>query len=696
MYWKTPLYPPAGIRYISQWNEFQLGNYPGHSIIHKQLPGCGMTEYILTCMFPSVLCSPRRLLMENKADQHGTDVFLIKSKFDRLLEIDEDITKNQAASIIERQTREEEERITEKFKKNLREEEDNFYIKLFKEIDKYIHRITSEGKAPKIIVTYDSAYLVKRVLESMGVLDRFWFVVDEFQSLMEDARFKADTEISFLTATLPTIPNVTYVSATPLLDKYIARIPQFNIPYYEMDWGKLDKTRIKRPDLKVRTMKSVSGKIKEIIRSYLDGNFEKVIIDRGNGLEEIESRECVVYVNSVNHIINTIKSITQEVVIDGVKKIVPVITPDMVNILCSNTPENQKRVEKKLGKEYSIGSVPLRGEPHKMFTFCTRTVYLGADFYSTNARSFIFSDANSDCLSIDISMDLAQILGRQRLEENPWHNSAEFYYKVTADYKKMSWEDFKKILNEKDLESKKILSGWEKGNEDERQAIAKKLLFSVKGERYKGDYVGVNRLEGNTLVPVFNNLVYLNEERSFDIQQVDYANRFSVFCSIENQFGGSIGFDNDIVANFFYNYDQITTYLEKCKMICEFLLEYPGMFEPIVNNLSDHDKIKQQLISIGPERMKGLGYNLTKINRAMGIVIFDKKTFLDSIFSKFSPGNKYTNKYIKSTLESIYLSADFHGKAKATDLGEWFEIKTCKISCDDGSRENGLEIISIK
>ena len=67
-----------------------------------------------------------------------------------------------------------------------------------------------------------------------------------------------------------------------------------------------------------------------------------------------------------------------------------------------------------------------------MFTFCTRTVYLGADFYSTNARSFIFSDANIDCLSVDISMDLEQILGRQRLIENPWKDYAKVFIRTLS------------------------------------------------------------------------------------------------------------------------------------------------------------------------------------------------------------------------------------------------------------------------
>ena len=84
-----------------------------------------------------------------------------------------------------------------------------------------------------------------------------------------------------------------------------------------------------------------------------------------------------------------------------------------------------------------------------MFTLCTRTVYLGADFYSTNARTFIFSDANVDSLTVDITIDLPQILGRQRLEENPWKNRAELYYKTLDSKKALTQEDFDAIREQK-------------------------------------------------------------------------------------------------------------------------------------------------------------------------------------------------------------------------------------------------------
>ena len=152
------------------------------------------------------------------------------------------------------------------------------------------------------------------------------------------------------------------------------------------------------------------------------------------------SKEAVFFLNSVNGIC---KAITTNM-----------LSIDQCNILCAQTDENSKLVReafntviKKKAEQEGIknpvllkgdiiGDIPTKGQPHKMFTFCTRTVYLGADFYSTNARTFIFSDANIECLSVDISMDLEQILGRQRLEENPWKNCATMFVKTTRNLRK--------------------------------------------------------------------------------------------------------------------------------------------------------------------------------------------------------------------------------------------------------------------
>jgi hypothetical protein len=146
-------------------------------------------------------------------------------------------------------------------------------------------------------------------------------------------------------------------------------LDEFNdLPYINMDWSKEDSTRVLKPSLKVLTMKSVGTKLPEIIQSYKDGNFERAVRIVNGYPREIISDEAVFYVNSVNHIVSIIKKCD--------------LQPEEVNILCSNTPENLKKIQRKLGKKFTIGKIPLKGVKPKMFTFCTRTVYLGADFYS--------------------------------------------------------------------------------------------------------------------------------------------------------------------------------------------------------------------------------------------------------------------------------------------------------------------------
>ena len=678
MQWKIKQIVPKGIRYLGNWYDFKLSNYPDKCIINKQLPGCGFTEFALTCPEPVVLCSPRKMLMQNKKDQHGDDVYLVINEYDIGIDIDEDVSKPIPTVSIESKDK----YIMEMLQKQT-EGIQNLYTHLYQEISQYMERMRIQGKPVKIIVTYDSTYLVKQILESMGICDQFYFCVDEFQSILDDSRFKSSTEIEFLNV-LRDVKNIRFVSATPMLDKYLEQIPEFRfLPYFELDWGKEDPIRILKPDLKVRTMKSLSGKMTEIIQTYLERKFEKVVVKREGELVEVESREAVFYVNSVNHIINIIKKMG--------------LTPDQVNILCSDTPYNRKRIEKKLGKRkgYKVGKVPLKGESHKMFTFCTRTVYLGADFYSTCARSFIFSDSNTDCLAVDISGDLYQILGRQRDILNPWKNSAEFYYRLTCDYKKMTKDDFDKILSDKKESTEGLLRSYQDVKlESDKEKLAKKYLKDVKSSKYKDDYVAINvDRETGKLNPVFNNLVIINDQRAFDIQQVDYADRFSIFSALSREFTKIS--DKEFVEIFFYEYDQLTTYVDKLHYIVDYLLEYPERMESIVENLVDSDKIKQQLVTLGPEKIKSLGYNITYIKKAMGITIFNKSQFLEEVHDYFIPGQRYTKKYVKEKLGEIYKKMDYKGTPKATDLEEFFNISTCKITID-GKREHAFEIISKK
>ena len=211
---------PKGIRYINQWDSFSLPTHP--CIINKQITGCGFTEYCLTNSDNVILCSPRKILLENKAEQHKDTVLYAKSGLDTFVNFEKDLSAS-----TKKPEKEE--------KQTVSEEEIKDIIMAFKDsIKQYYQECTIKQKPCKIIVTYDSFRHVKAALGDD--INYFYVVIDEFQSVFTDAKFKSTTEIGFLTQ-LQGISNLSFVSATPMIDKYLEMLDEFkNLPYYELDW----------------------------------------------------------------------------------------------------------------------------------------------------------------------------------------------------------------------------------------------------------------------------------------------------------------------------------------------------------------------------------------------------------------------------------------------------------------------------
>ena len=665
---------PRGIRYISEMDSlFRFYKLPVKCIINKQLPGCGFTEYCINGPENVILCSPRKMLLKNKKDQHEFEVYLVVNELEKEIEVDKDLSKlDKSRSFME------------KLKECTGEDKNDIYNRLMREIKDYINFRKSYDKPYKILVTYDSYRIVKDILESLGIFQSFYTVIDEFQTILHDARFKSDTELGFLYY-LKQSHSALFVSATPMLEEYLNMLDEFNgLPYIDMDWEKEDPSRIIRPNLKVLSMMSVGTKLPEIIQSYKDGNFERAIRMINGYPREIISDEAVFYVNSVNHIVSIIKKCD--------------LQPEEVNILCSKTEGNLKRIQKKLGKRFVIGEVPLKGVKPKMFTFCTRTVYLGADFYSTCARSFIFSDSNIDTLAVDISDDLPQILGRQRLFENPWKNDAVFYYRSICDYRKVSQEKFNEELERKKKATSDLLRSFDSAPDDAKLTLAEKYQKDAKMSNYKDDYVSVNKHQGSSLIPVFNNLVLVNEIRAFRIQQYDYKDRFTVFSSVH-----SVLDTNDIinqeVSNFLYQYEQLGTYFEKARLLCESDLS-KEVIDLVLAQISEEDDVKSHYIAIGPQKFRALGYKATLVRRELGIVTFSKELLINTIFSNFSIGDRISSAEAKERLRFLYSSISYTATPKATDLDAYFITKEAKVNeiSEDGTKKRvkGFDIIGVK
>ena len=673
---KETILVPEKIRYMSEWEGYSIFNFP--HILNKQIPGCGFTEYCITNNEDVILCSPRKILLQNKYDQHKDDVFLVVNEYEKEVGTDKDLTKfpkyrGNRFDWLEKPD-------PEKVKKEA-EEKKSFFDSLTYKISTYIKACRLNNKRVKILVTYDSFRIVKDIVRHQDNLDDFRVVVDEFQSIFTDSKFKSDTEMQFVD-NLQGVQKVCYVSATPMIDKYLEMLEQFkDLPYYELDWEVLDPGRVNKPKIITRNLKGVLTEVTPIIQTYLDGDFDyRYVKDETckKGVRKVESKEAVFYVNSVNNITSIIKRAG--------------LTPEQVNILVANTQDNANKIKKRLGAKYKIGTVPLRDEPRKMFTFCTRTVYLGADFYSDNAKSYVVSDADIDTLAVDISLDLPQILGRQRLRENPWRNEAMLFYKTLSPGKEVTPETFADKLKKKVKKSENLLSVFNKGNSEEQKDLSYNYQIVAKYMNYKDDFVAVNRrkIGGETvLTPVFNNLVMVSEMRAYEIQQVDYANRFTVFNELGNV---SAIEDKEGLEEFFRGYEAQSSRLYKLKYLCEYC-ERVGNTS-ILNQI--HEKRFDEYINVlGLDVCKAVWYKPAELDRRLSVMSFDTDLLDSKILSEFNVGESYPNTQIKARLSEIYSEVGYKINAKATDLNNYFDTKKCLIQVE-GKRVNGLKILAKK
>lgn len=184
-------------------------------------------------------------------------------------------------------------------------------------------------------------------------------------------------------------------------------------------------------------------------------------------------------------------------------------------------------------------------------------------------------------------------------------------------------------------------------------------------------------------------MVLIAEKRAFEIQQIDYADRFSVMNTILDDLELT-ELDEEINA-FFNIYDSLKTAQEKLHFLCE--VELTETARKIIKNKVG-DNIKN-LLTLDKDRLKALGYNPTYINKELKMVTFSSDILKERIFEEFSEGNRLAKSDIKERLAKIYNELDYQRTAKANDIEEWFEIKSISITID-GKRVNGFELLKKK
>lgn len=605
---------PANIKYLTEREKFieefgkpfELPN----GILNKEIPGCGATTVALTDEHKTIICSPRNELLKNKHEQYP-DTLLVIGGVDT------------------------------------------------KEIETYLQT----AELPKILVSYDSVY---KLIGCIKYKSDWRVVVDEFQCLLADSSFKSEIELHFLDNSR-SFPYVTFLSATPILDKYLEQIDHFkDMNYYQLDWEEKDIVRVYRE----RTKNPINAAL-EIVRYYQNGNYPSVYV---NG-ERIYSEECVIFLNSVNNIVNIIKQTE--------------LKPEEVNIIVGNSEDNDRQIAR-IGEGFKRGRIPLKGETHKKFTFCTSTAYAGCDFYSTNAATFVISDCNRPNTAVDIATELVQIAGRQRLACNPFRQFLTFVYNVNAE------EVEQETFNEHLCRKVNVTLDEIRDNNNAGEALRAKRIKDFRripdNVKYQDSYTMYDEQKGEF---VFNRLAYVNEQYCFDVQKFNYQNGVIVKKLLQDS-----SFDVSENQTYAVYQEQLKhlikkePFVDRMQAYCEYRAKQGLIVNLAMPTLeSKYPELRYYYEALGVDRIKALNYKEKKLLNEIHIMK-TKNKIRHELHGIIHIGDRILTTDIQQTLHDVYDRLGIDKSPKATDLNEFFEIHPVKIPTANG-RKNGFEIRGI-
>lgn len=605
---------PANIKYLTEREKFieefgkpfELPN----GILNKEIPGCGATTVALTDEHKTIICSPRNELLKNKHEQYP-DTLLVIGGVDT------------------------------------------------KEIETYLQT----AELPKILVSYDSVY---KLIGCIKYKSDWRVVVDEFQCLLADSSFKSEIELHFLDNSR-SFPYVTFLSATPILDKYLEQIDYFkDMNYYQLDWEEKDIVRVYRE----RTKNPINAAL-EIVRYYQNGNYPSVYV---NG-ERIYSKECVIFLNSVNNIVNIIKQTE--------------LKPEEVNIIVGNSDDNDRQIAR-IGEGFKRGRIPLKGETHKKFTFCTSTAYAGCDFYSTNAATFVISDCNRPNTAVDIATELVQIAGRQRLACNPFRQFLTFVYNVNAE------EVEQETFNEHLCRKVNVTLDEIRDNNNAGEALRAKRIKDFRripdNVKYQDSYTMYDEQKGEF---VFNRLAYVNEQYCFDVQKFNYQKGVIVKKLLQDS-----SFDVSENQTYAVYQEQLKhlikkePFVDRMQAYCEYRAKQGLIVNLAMSTLeSKYPELRYYYEALGADRIKALNYKEKKLLNEIHIMK-TKNKIRHELHGIIHIGDRILTTDIQQTLHDVYDRLGIDKSPKATDLNEFFEIHPVKIPTANG-RKNGFEIRGI-
>ncbi len=565
--------------HLSQWSDLlnilpQQGKY----ILNKVNTGCGGTTLFLECDRPTILVSPRSNVLYSKSAQFP-NAHLFRRKTDTSTPV----------SIL---------------KERLRDYINGCYASY----QAYWGIVTPV--IPNILVTIDSYPYVAEQLEFMKCLGNFTVMVDEFQCLMSDSKFKGKMDLELL-HNLRGVMNVCYMSATPIDENYIASFPDFSdvLSYYKLIW---DPSVLENPNLDMRPYgpkQSSKSICRSIISAYRkNGYFAQKMI---NGTL-VNSTEVVFFLNDVRTTVQIIEENN--------------LQPNEVNVLCSPSNKYVKDL-RRLGVHIGELATDPYNPINRTFTFAIRASFEGVDFYSSNAFTYIFSDGVLDWNRNDLIIDVPQILGRQRLNQ-PFRKDAVLYYRPSS---KASSVTAMTRIKEKEEATRRWIEKFNAADDETKLMLKDGIDKRSDQSRYADDYMEFMDDMNGCFVLKENYLVKSTEIRDWQLSTYVYNNPLSIIKTVVDQTNINVtnnhGFNtlsgDSALDNFKHDFFQSSTFPEQMRIYTEMRENHPQYTDILYSNPFIDYRFHKYYNMLGGDRIRSLRFREKDISDATSNIMME-------------------------------------------------------------------------
>ena len=484
----------------------------------------------------------------------------------------------------------------------------------------------------KIAVTYDS---LPKLIGWLSGTEGWKVLIDEYHLILEDMDFRYDA-INGLMEEIQKFKYYSFLSATPIdLDFEIDFLKQ--LPHYKVQWNGVTK------------ITPIRYKVTQLTKGL--ARFIQIFLDEGISLPDINGN--VSKVEELYIFINSVTSIKQ--IVDTLK-----LNPNDVKICCADRIRNNK-----LLGEYQIESV---SSPNKKINFFTKKCFQGCNLFTNNGLIIVASDAYRTQTLVDISTTMEQIAGRIRINDeyqNIFRNVIVHLFSTNKNV--MSDEEFEMVMQDKEKEADKLLSGWSKLDKEERQTYIKRMNLDTE------------------LVSIINGkMVYNNLKKQSFIYKQELRKIYRDGISIRDSFMQSEKFE-------LTNQNEWEDF--NIKLAKAMTVSYEQLLKDYLDSPSESYEQEYPEFPLIKRYLKESEMNTLRWNREKMLKAVEDKKQVDKVFLAIYQPGFISNKDLKSKLKDEFGRLGIKLSPKATLIENCTLYNVEKASRKiDGKTVSGYEL----